>query len=847
MIDRAALDRLAKVATALCALAATTPAGALDYQRFEAIRNAPSLAAAQATDRVGLRALQLFDGADLTGGDGPMARAGLDLALLYAEYTDYVASGRPGQFATSLVGVRIDGERVLVDAIADDDAPTVLLPQLQALGLTGGARGRIASGWLPMNALDAASRVPGLRFLRPVYAVTNAGVVTSQGDTALRAAAARATYGGDGTGVTVGALSDSFNCKGGYASDVGTGDLPANVNVLQEVSSCSGSNDEGRAMLQIVHDLAPGSQLAFHSAFNGTANFAQGILDLASTAGARVIVDDVSYLAEPIFQDGQIAQAVDTVVAGGATYFSAAGNEARQSYESAWRPQTVGGKIRHDFDPGSGVDTLQHLHVPSGGVVQIMLQWNQPFFSVSGPPGATGNLDLVLYDTATPNPHVLLSSSMSNIGGDAVDILSFQWTGGGTLNAQLAIELKGGTAPTQIKYVYFGSVTFDEWTTQSPTVFGHPNAAGARAVGAARYQSTPAYGVQPPLLEPYSSAGGTAILFDTTGAPVVEPRDKPELVAADGVDTTFFYAATGDTDGTGYPNFFGTSAAAPHAAAIAALARNLVPAATPNDVYAALFESAIDMGLPGFDNDTGAGLVQADRALAYASANAGAGTLIGFAATPSGTPLGATFASDLFAGSGLVITDSDPATPQTSVTSLPGTGPTASLSGRFLLAPSIASGTWVDLQFTPGARAIRFDFATPTGQIALNGTDASGATIWQSNASGSSSFAAPGGGTWLAGSVALPTTLALRKLRVRPTVSTDPLAIDNVAFMTTDLAAPADIPIPAGAIWASGLLFSALGARRSRRSAAGAGGPAASAPDASSTEDGAAPTRERTQ
>ena len=815
--------RLRDVLLALGTWSIAASALAHDYRRFEALRTAPSLAAAQAADPVGLRALQAFAGPDLDGEDGPMARAGIDLSLLYAEFTDYVSRGRPGRFATSLVGVRVDGDRVLVDAIADDDAPSVLLPQLQALGLAGaGARGRVASGWLPMGALDPASRVPGLRFLRPVYAVTHSGVVTSQGDVALRAAAARASYGVDGSGVTVGVISDSFNCKGGYASDVGTGDLPANVNLLEEVVSCTGANDEGRAMLQIVHDLAPGAQLAFHSGFNGTASFAQGILDLAGTAGARVIVDDVGILTEPVFQDGPIAQAVDAVVTGGATYFSAAGNEARQSYESAWRPQTVNGKIRHDFDPGSGVDTLQALHVPPGGVVQIMLQWNQPFFSVSGAPGASGDLDLVLYDTATPRPHVLLTSNMQNIGGDAVDVLAFQWTGTSTLNAQLAIELKKGTAPTQIKYIYFGSVTFDEWGTQSSTVFGHPNAAGARAVGAADYRSTPAYGVQPPVLESYSSRGGATILLDTSGAPVAEPRDKPELVAADGVDTTFFYPGTGDTDGTGYPNFYGTSAAAPHAAAVAALVRNLVPSATPSDVYAALFESAIDMGSPGFDADSGAGLVQADRALAYAGANAEAGTLIGFGSTPSGTPLGTTFAADEFAASGLTVADSDPATPQTSVTSLPSSGPTGPLSGRFLLAPSTATGTWLDLTFTPGARAIRFDFATPSGQVALIGSDASGATIWQSNASGSASFAAPGGGTWLAGSVAVPSGVALRKLRIEPAAATDPLAVDNLAFTTTDLATPADVPIPAGAIWVSAALLAAVGARRSR----GAGQPA---------------------
>jgi hypothetical protein len=814
--------RQARVAFALILIGAVPRAFALDNQRFEALRNAPSLAAAQAADPVGLRALQAYAGPTLTGADGPMARAGLDLALLYAEYTDFVGNGRRGGFATSVLGVRVDGERVLIDAITDDDATSVVLPQLQALGATGaGARGRLASGWLPMTALDAASRLVGLRYLRPVYAVTNTGVVTSQGDTALRAAAARASYGVDGSGVTVGVISDSFNCTGGYASDVGTGDLPSNVNVLQDISTCAGQGqDEGRAMLQIVHDLAPGAGLAFHSGFNGTANFAQGILDLASTAGAKVIADDVGILTEPMFQDGPIAQAVDTVVAGGATYFSAAGNQARQSYESTFRPhQDSDGKTRHNFNPGSGnADTFQSISLPAHAVVQIALQWNQPFFSVSGSPGATGDLELALY-SAGPNPQLLFTSSMPNIGGDAVDILVFTNNGPTTASAQLAIELKSGTAPTQIKYVWFGSLTLNEWATQSATVFGHANAAGARAVGAADYRATPAFGVSPPVLESYSSRGGTTVLFDTHGAPVVEPRDKPEIVATDGVDTTFFYAGTGDTDGTGYPNFYGTSAAAPHAAAVAALVRDLVPTASPGDVYSALLESAIDMGTPGFDADSGAGLVQADRALAYAAGNASDSTLIGFETTPSGTPLESPFASDLFASSGLVITDSDPATPQTSITALPGNGPTAPLSGPFLLAPSTASGTWVDLQFEPGARSIHFDFATPGGHVTLTGTDATGATIWTGSATGSAQFAAPSGGTWLAGTATLSDAPPLRKLRVQPTTSTDPLAIDNVSFTTTDLDTLAETPIPAGALWAAAAVLSALGMRRSRRRA----------------------------
>lgn len=105
-------------------------------------------------------------------------------------------------------------------------------------------------------------------------------------------------------------------------------------------------------------------------------------------------------------------------------------------------------------------------------------------------------------------------------------------------------------------------------------------------------------------------------MFDMAGnrLAVADPRaDKPEIVAPDGTDTTFFGS---DTDGSGFPNFFGTSAAAPHAAAVAALLWQLRPSSVPAQVYALLENSAIDMGVAGFDNDSGFGLIQADATLA---------------------------------------------------------------------------------------------------------------------------------------------------------------------------------------------------------------------------------------
>jgi len=154
-------------------------------------------------------------------------------------------------------------------------------------------------------------------------------------------------------------------------------------------------------MLEIVHDIAPGAALAFHTAEGGQANFARGILALHA-AGAKVIVDDVIYLAEPMFQDGIVAQAVDQVAARGTAYFSAAGNDGRQSYERRFRNSRkafdygFGPAPSHDFDPGPGVDLGQRITVPELGCGLFVLQWTQPFRSVSGAPGSATDFALLL-------------------------------------------------------------------------------------------------------------------------------------------------------------------------------------------------------------------------------------------------------------------------------------------------------------------------------------------------------------------------------------------------------------------------------------------------------------------
>lgn len=469
------------------------------------------------------------------------------------------------------------------------------------------------------------------------------GIVTSQGVEAMRIDAARQKYGVDGTGITIGVLSDSFNFLRSAAEDVSSGDLPANVNVLADYMQGSiAPQDEGRALLQLIHDIAPGANLAFHTAYaNGPFYsdlefslaseqvMADGIRALAA-AGADIIVDDIGFLSEPFFQDGIITQAINEVVGNGIAYFSSAGNNRRDSYESPftasgiWEPSGYG--EFHDFDPGEGVDIFQNITIPvSSNPFALTFQWDSPFFSASPESGGSPNdLDIFLYDSSGTN--ILASGIADNLGSNPLEIFSFVNDGSfGTDQFNLAITWSNGPTPELMKYVITqGSGTINEYNTNSSTIFGHKNAPGVSAVGAAHFYQTPAFGIDPPVLSSFSSAGSTPILFDTAGnrLPTPEIRQQPRIVAPDGTNTTF-YGWDIPQDADTYPNLFGTSAAAPHAAAVAALILQMNPNLTPAEVYSILESTAVDMDDPytpsfdvGFDNATGYGLIQADRALA---------------------------------------------------------------------------------------------------------------------------------------------------------------------------------------------------------------------------------------
>ncbi len=497
--------------------------------------------------------------------------------------------------------VKVNSEGLIEVYIYFSDISDSNLEELYALGFEKkivNEELKIAQGWMPPGNLERAAALGFVdKITEPVYGHTRAGSVTSEGDALMHSDEARETFGVDGSGVLVGIISDGVDS---LAISQSTGDLPDSVLIGD-----AGDGDEGTAILEIVHDIAPGADLAFHAGLSSLEFIAA--VDFFTENGVDVIIDDIGFLTEPTFQDGSVATRAGEAVEDGIVFISAGGNDAHRHYQGVYLdidPEDPDNNI-HDFGARAGEesDGGMTFQLPAGGRSVIILHWSNPYGNV------TDEYDLYLLDSATLD----IIDVGNGIGGDIpVKVAQVQNAGSTTGLFEVVVDKVSGEDQDLEILVNVGG-TPTEYNVPADSVYGHAAHPLVIAVGATDLDGD---------LDFFSSRGPSTIYFgpvNTTAlssfgserlAPVLEERDTPTLTAPNRVSTTV----------PGFSPFAGTSAAAPHVAGVAALVLEVLgPGAPPEQVRNILITTTDGTG---FNYETGYGATNAFSAVEEAVAEA---------------------------------------------------------------------------------------------------------------------------------------------------------------------------------------------------------------------------------
>ncbi|HLK31836.1 MAG TPA: S8 family serine peptidase [Terriglobales bacterium] len=608
------------------------------------------------------------------------------------------------------------------------------------------------------------------------------GSVETEGDVTHRTVDARGAFGVDGSSLKIGVLSDGVTS---LSLSQATGDLPPTCGTppcLTVLPGQTGSGDEGTAILEVIHDMAPGASLYFATAFTSITSFAQNIRDLRA-AGCDIIVDDVFYFVETPFQDGQtsgvlsntnagvVTQAVNDVVADGALYFTSAGNEGNAD-------DGTSGTFEGDFNGTSSGAPLPsgkvHIFgsvpydtVTAPGIQVVGLWWADPLA------GSGNDYDLYVLDS-TGTTVLAASTNLQTGTQDPVELIGSSYL---LTNNRLVVFQNSGASD---RFFHLGLLRGTLEVNTAGEIHGHSGASGAYSVAA-----TPAYeafttgypaGPYPEpfnasnVVELFSSDGPRRIFFHGDSSAITpgnfsstggEVLDKPDLTAADGVSVT-------GVGGFGSP-FFGTSAAAPAAAAVAALVVAAQPSLTSSQVRSALTGTAVDIMDTGFDRNSGSGIVMAweavnslgvtgyaNPALATITATENPGNNNGIIEPGEGVRLtiGLKNTAGVNAATGITATLTT-ATPNVYITQ-PGTSAYADIAAggsggnnlspfTFTLAPAFACGQAIDFTLTlayTGGPQRALEFTVPVGLLSFTNvlgtqptvvTGVTGATGTQTN------------------------------------------------------------------------------------------------------------------
>jgi len=434
--------------------------------------------------------------------------------------------------------------------------------------------GRV-SGWLTIQNLSRLAREPAvISVMSQLPAFTSC--VTTEGDDILHSCELRNTTNLSGKGVKVGIISDGVTSLDAVVT---AGELPSNIHIL----SNSIGGDEGTAMLQVVHDIAPDAELYFSDRGSSQIEFVQA-MDRLISDGCRIICDDITYV-EPFFEDGYIARNIrDRVLSYDILYITSAGNFAREHYQAPFNGYMNQGYLWHDFQGANGSKDLKFT-APPHSAGHVILQWDDRFSESSN------NYDLFLYNDEMRE--IGRSVKIQDGDDDPMEYCRFVNENDSSKDFYVRVVQAGGENRTIELYVLplGGSQVSMDPCVPEDSMFGQQAVPEAISVGA----------VIPDLnrttVEPYSSRGPVTIKY-----PAPELRQKPELSAPDNILVSTGKGVLG--------SFSGTSASAPHIAGMSALLWEGNTELKADEVKRSLL-NATPSSATGWNPDTGFGVPDA--------------------------------------------------------------------------------------------------------------------------------------------------------------------------------------------------------------------------------------------
>ena len=550
-----------KVSVATNAMVATAPAAAITT-------NAPM---AQVDGQISASVLKQIGALEAEKSKRTTVEQKIDSQLLYA---DKMRRGEPIAEGVRTLRVNLDKDdqgRILVDIKAD--VTDALLQYIKTLGgdvVNSFQQYQAIRASVPLANIENLAARGEVKFVGPAVRAMN-NTVDSEGDYTHQAYDARSTFGANGSGLKIGVLSDSVD----YLS---SSQIAGLVTVLSGQSGTPATG-EGTAMLEIVNDLAPGAQLYFATAASSEASFANNIQQLQA-AGCNIIVDDELYNDESPFQDGIVAQAVNAVTANGVLYFSSASNSGNKDdgTSGTWEGDFSDGGLTpspletgriHNFATGINANTCLGSG-PGGSQLRADLFWSDPLGT------STNDYDLYVLNSSGTT---VIASSLNTQNGSQDPYESV----GTIANGELIVIVKYSGAG---RFLHLSTGRGKLAISTQGSTRGHNCATNAFCVAATDVHNAEYLGYYYPFaggsedpVETDSSDGPRRVFFQANGTPITPGnfsssggavRQKPDITAADGVTTDFPY-------GGGLNPFYGTSAAAPHAAAIAALLKSSSP------------------------------------------------------------------------------------------------------------------------------------------------------------------------------------------------------------------------------------------------------------------------------